>query len=210
MTAESILIPVRVCIKCGCLERYKNGDCKDCAKALAKAWHSKNKDRARANMASWQGANAERFSAGKKAWAKANPEKYKAYRSTPAAKAARSASARAWRNANPERFKAAMAAWRAKNPLKLRVYASNNRAKELGQDGKLSGGLVAKLFNLQQGTCPCCRQPLGDDFHMDHVVALHNGGPNIDDNIQLLRAECNGNKRIQDPVTFMQSRGFLL
>jgi 5-methylcytosine-specific restriction endonuclease McrA len=210
MTAESIVIPVRACIKCGCLERYKNGDCKACAKALAKAWHDKNKDRARANMAAWQSANAERFAAGKRAWNRANPEKFKAYRSTPAAQAARRVAARAWRDANPERFRAAMAAWRAKNPLEMRVYQSNARAKDLGRIGRLSAGLVAKLFSLQQGTCPCCLQPLGEDFQMDHIVAFSNGGENIDSNIQLLRAECNSDKFTKHPVDFMQERGFLL
>lgn len=206
MTDSTAIIAPRPCVKCGGLERYKSGDCKACAKALAKAWHAKNKDKAHANMAAWQDANAERFAASKSAWQKANPEKYKVYRSMPASKAA----AREWRNANPENFKAAIAAWRAKNPLESRIYASNHRAKELGQDGKLSSGLVARLFSLQQGTCPCCHQPLGDDFEMHHIVAFSNGGENIDTNIQLLRAECNRDKFVKHPVDFMQERGFLL
>jgi 5-methylcytosine-specific restriction endonuclease McrA len=209
-TTEFKAIPARPCVKCGATERYSTGVCKPCQKAASKSWHGRNIARSNAKDLAWYASNTERANANSAAWDKVNPEKLKAYRQTPAAKASASAAARAWRDENPEKFKAAMAAWRIKNPLKLRIYASNHRAKGLGQDGKLSGGLVAKLFSLQQGTCPCCRQPLGDDFHMDHIVALHNGGPNIDDNIQLLRAECNGSKRIQDPVTFMQGRGFLL
>lgn len=210
MQAAAILIPVRPCIKCEATERDPHGNCRACARVAAKRWYEDNKDKALANMRAWQAANPEKFKASNIAWAKANLEKIKAYRRTPTVQAKEAKAARAWRNANPEKFKAAMAAWRVKNPLKIRVYVNNHRAKELNRDGKLSSGLIAKLFSLQQGTCPCCSQPLGNDFHMDHIVALHNGGPNIDDNIQLLRSECNGNKRIQDPIAFMQSRGFLL
>ena len=63
---------------------------------------------------------------------------------------------------------------------------------------------------LQKGLCPCCRKPLGNDYHMDHIIPLALGGSNGDNNIQLLRSECNLEKQAKHPVDFMQSRGFLL
>jgi 5-methylcytosine-specific restriction endonuclease McrA len=80
--------------------------------------------------------------------------------------------------------------------------------KETG--GKLSSKLAARLFVLQKGKCACCLQPLGDDYHIDHIMPLALGGTNTDDNIQLLRAKCNLQKNAKHPVDFMQQRGFLL
>lgn len=60
------------------------------------------------------------------------------------------------------------------------------------------------------GKCPCCKQPLGDEFHLDHVIPLALGGPNTDDNMQLLRKTCNLQKSAKHPVQYMQERGFLL
>jgi hypothetical protein len=206
MQAAAILIPVRPCIKCAATRRDKNGNCLACARVLSKAWYEANKDRAKASMRAWHTNNPEKSKAGNEAWRKANPEKVKAMHQTDAHKA----SVKAWQKANPEKLRAATEAWKVKNPLELRIYQSNSRAKELGIPGKLSSGIVSKLFKLQQGTCPCCRQPLGEDFQIDHVVALHNKGANTKENIQLLRAACNGSKRIQDPLSFMQGRGYLL
>lgn len=46
--------------------------------------------------------------------------------------------------------------------------------------------------------------------HLDHIVPVAMGGPNIDENIQLLRQRCNNQKHSKHPVDFMQQRGFLL
>ena len=74
----------------------------------------------------------------------------------------------------------------------------------------LSVGLSAKLFKLQKGKCPCCKQPLGDDYHLDHKMPLALGGTNTDENMQLLRSICNLQKHAKHPVDFMQERGYLL
>lgn len=206
--ADDILAttPVRPCVKCGSIERYDNGNCKPCARALNKAWHAKNREKSIAKSIAWYHANPEKSAKNNAVWAKANPEKRKAYSQTDSAKA----SARRWQKENPEKFKASVDAWKARNHLKLRIYQNNNRAKAMGRIGNLSSNLVGRLLNLQQGMCPCCQQPLSDSFQMDHIVALHNGGENEDHNIQLLRAGCNSSKRTKDPIEFMRSRGFLI
>lgn len=90
------------------------------------------------------------------------------------------------------------------------MYEHKRRAQALASGGVLSVGLSAKLFKLQKGMCPCCKQPLGDDYHMDHKMPLALGGSNTDNNMQLLRKKCNQQKNAKHPVDFMQSRGFLL
>ena len=116
----------------------------------------------------------------------------------------------AYRAANREFVNSRAAAWKAANPEKRRIQDQNRRSHKRANGGKLSQGLSAKLFILQKGKCPCCKQPLGDDFHLDHIVPLALGGSNTDDNIQLLRKQCNLKKHAKHPVDFMQSRGFLL
>lgn len=140
------------------------------------------------------------------AWNAANKERRQAYEKSPERKAAKSA-----RYAyNPEKAKVATTAWIKANPKVMRIHAQNYRAQKRANGGMLSKGLSAKLFKLQRGKCPCCKQPLGTNYHLDHIVPIALGGSNIDDNIQLLRQRCNNQKHAKDPLLFMQSRGFLL
>lgn len=130
-----------------------------------------------------------------------------------------------YRQANKKRISYRAAAYRKENLDKIiareRLYRKNNpeinklkwhkrRALKSNSGGKLSKGLSEKLFKLQKGKCPCCRKPLGKDYHMDHMQPLSKGGRNEDSNIQLLRAECNLQKGSKDDFEFMQLRGFLL
>lgn len=135
------------------------------------------------------------------------------------------ASAARWYANNPEKQIAASRKWQAKNydrclqysrkwaiehPEQVRLREHTKRAKRANAFGKLTPGLSKKLFVLQKGKCPCCRLPLGDDYHLDHKMPIALGGPNTDDNMQLLRKSCNLKKSAKHPVDFMQSRGFLL
>lgn len=131
-----------------------------------------------------------------------------------------------WRNANRDRereanrkrylentdaIKAASAKWAKEHPEAQRIYCQNKRARRNKAEGKLSSGLSDKLFAIQKGMCACgCARPLGAGFHMDHRMPLALGGTNTDDNMQLLRAECNRQKGAKHPIDFMQQRGFLL
>lgn len=116
----------------------------------------------------------------------------------------------AWKDANPERRKAAQARWLQNNLDKHRTYQHNRRAKKKKVGGVISPDLARKLFVKQKGKCACCGKPLGDAYDMDHIVPLALGGPNTDDNIQLLRSRCNRQKGVKHPIDFMQSRGLLL
>lgn len=174
---------MKFCKKCQAeTDRYINGKCKACMKASNAAWRAANSEKAKGSSAAWYAANTEKHKANRAAWYAANPEKIKASR----------------------------AAWAKANPEIRRVNDQNRRARKIIKGGKLSQGLSAKLFILQKGKCPCCKQNLGDDFHLDHIVPLAIGGTNTDDNIQLLRQHCNNKKGKKHPVEFMQSLGFLI
>lgn len=112
--------------------------------------------------------------------------------------------------ANADEYRKYAVDWAKQNPEACRINQQNRRARKRA-GGKLSPGLTAKLYKLQRGKCACgCKQPLGDDYHRDHIMPLALGGTNTDDNIQLLRPTCNLQKSAKHPINFMQQRGFLL
>ncbi len=155
-------------------------------------------------------------------------------------KACAKAACAAWRIANKERIKKYHEDWTQKNKESIRIrraiYRETNRAeiaekrikyekenkgssqarkqrrriRKLGLDGRLSKDLVDKLLVLQKKKCPCCKKPLGSDFHLDHIIPLALGGQHADSNMQLLRSGCNLRKHATDPIDYMQSNGFLL
>ena len=204
---------MKFCKKCKKeTERYKMGQCAPCERAKSAAWHKDNSEKSKANSAAWRVANLEKHKANNAAYRAANPEKHKAkcaawYKANQEKAKATSA---AWRAANSKRVNASTAAWTKANPEKRRIFDHNRRAKQRANGGKLSPDLSAKLFKLQRGKCPCCKQPLGNDYHLDHIMPIDLGGANEDWNIQLLTQRCNNQKHAKDPIEFMQSRGFLI
>lgn len=226
--SDSNSTAVKFCKKCQCeTERHKFGHCKPCTNARSAAWKKANPERAKENKAAWLAANPERNKENRAAWLetnrdianaksrankKANPEREKANYAAWKAKHPEIGKARsaAWRAANPDREKSNHKAWRAANPEAYKIHNQNRRALKVGNGGVLSKGLSAKLFKLQKGKCACCGIPLGDKYHLDHIMPLSLGGSNTDDNMQLLRQRCNNQKHAKHPVDFMQSRGFLL
>lgn len=201
-------IQSKACSKCGIeqpmsmffADNRRNGQqshCKKCDGAQSAAYYQANKDRIKAASAAWYAANADKASEVGAAWRAANVDRKKANDA-------------AWQRANPEKRRAISTAWQKAHPEAGRIARHNRRAKERENGGKLSKGLAAKLFSLQKGICPCCKQPLGQDFQLDHKMPIALGGANADDNMQLLRKICNKQKSAQHPVDFMQSRGFLL
>jgi 5-methylcytosine-specific restriction endonuclease McrA len=214
----------KACSKCGEVKassefrpnsKLKSGlhsQCRSCCTANTKAWTIANPDKAKKGLANWYLKNAEKVKAYSAAWYAANPER--ARRKKAENKAANPekyrAAIAAWQAANQDKVKASRIAWIKANPEAVKMMARNRRARVKNAAGKLSRGLAEKLFKLQRGKCTCCKLPLGNDYHMDHIIPLVLGGTNTDDNIQLLRAKCNNQKYAKHPVDFMQERGYLL
>lgn len=215
-----------------------NYSCKSCVKAYGAEWKKNNAEKINKATAAYKANNAEKIAAGKNAWAEKNKEAISLHRSTKskentlravkwaannkersleiktawvnANREKARASSATYRLSNPERMSAFRKAWLAANPEKPRVYVQNRRARQRENGGRLSPGIVSKLFILQKGKCACCGKSLGDDYHVDHRVPLALGGKNSDDNVQLLTAICNLQKGSKPPEVFMRTRGLLL
>lgn len=200
---------VRECKKCGTAARYADSHCIACAKARSAAIKKANPERNRANSKKYRDNNLEKTRERERAYRAANRDKRNAYAASRYVdkREILNAQSTKWQQENKERHNQYAAAWVKNNPEAKRILRQNYRVRK---KGKLSPGLGKRLFALQNGMCPCCNKPLGDDFHLDHILPLSLGGANTDDNIQLLRSTCNQQKHAKHPVDFMQSRGFLL
>lgn len=189
---------IKFCKKCMAeTERYAYGKCKPCASARSASWQKANSEKNRANHIAYYAKNRKEILADKSDYYAKHAERLRAYAVDRYV-------------ANPAKMKAKSSAYRVANLDVFRIYYQNRKSRKQMNGGSLSKGLASKLFLLQKGKCPCCAQPLGDDYHLDHIKPLALGGQNTDDNMQLLRAICNLQKHAKHPVDFMQSRGFLL
>ena len=189
---------INTCKKCGSSEFYASGRCKPCRRKSGVTHYAANAEKKRAANAAWRAKNPEKSRDSSAKWRAANPEKERAAQA-------------AWYAANSHWVKACVAARHIANPEAARIKDQNRRARKIEASGRLSPDIAERLLRLQRGRCACgCKQPLGDDFHRDHIMPLALGGSNTDDNIQLLRSTCNQQKHAKHPIDFMQQRGFLL
>lgn len=207
----------RFCKKCNAeTERYESGNCKPCIISRRKAHREANleieKEKARKRMAAWRAANPEKSKQRQVEFYARNADRIKErqaklYAADPVKFRERKNRRYAEKT---EIVKGYVAKWKANNKDACRAHDLNRRANKLNNGGKLSKEIVEKLMKLQRGKCACCHLPLGDDFHIDHIMPLSRGGENTDQNVQLLRSKCNLQKNAKHPVDFMQQRGFLL
>lgn len=220
---------IKFCKKCQIeTERYlSSGRCIQCSKLYHAKWYANNSDKRIAQTTLWRKENPEKSREYSSNWYHRNSEKTKEYSSLYYINNREKIKKYSldWSANNPEKVKTRSAKYYEDNVEKIllnakeyrdnnkelfRIIYKNRKARRKSNGGKLSKDIVEKLMKLQKGKCPCCRLPLGNDFHIDHIIPLSKGGTNTDDNVQLLRAKCNLQKNAKDPIDFMQSRGFLI
>lgn len=183
------------------------------------AYRSRNKDALAAYKLEWRRTHAVRLKEYRAAtairrkqifakWAEKNKERLtqkrkSEYRADPGS--ARS-KAIAWRKAHPETARE----YRKRNAEKLSASYHRRRALKLSAGGAHTAEQINELLVRQKFRCVVCRGLINKKRHKDHIVPLSAGGTNDILNIQLLCPSCNLSKHDRDPLSFMQSRGFLL
>ena len=194
-------IGVKPCIKCGEQERYKSGDCKPCARSLARKHRKANLEKILAYGEQWREANREYCRQYAQNWQEANRDQTREL-------------ARQYRKNNPEKVKQCKRNWEDANPDKVKAMGvkrtQTRRAKKLGNGGTLSKGIVDRLFTIQKGKCACCGKSLTDGYHLDHIMPLALGGQNSDNNVQLLTPTCNWKKGAKHPNDWARELGRLI
>ncbi|MFZ2586687.1 MAG: HNH endonuclease, partial [Alphaproteobacteria bacterium] len=175
-------------------------------------YRAENKEKIKAASAAYYEKNKEKLRSASLAWAAANPERTKEIRNKSRVKNidATKRRERKYREENLDKLKERFRSWAQRNRAQRNLTQRLRKARNRANGGKLSKDLVTRLLKLQKGKCACCWKPLGNDYHLDHIMPIALGGENEDWNIQLLRAECNIRKKAQHPIEYMQSKGFLL
>lgn len=160
-------------------EKYRlENDAK--VRAQLQAYHIKTKEKRNAVSLEWARANKDVAAARSLAWRLANPGKQAMWD-------------RIRRDENPEPF---------------RTKVRNRRAK-LRTTGSHTAQDIKNLMVSQAMTCNGCRCDLNlSSYHVDHVVAVENGGSNGPENLQLLCPTCNVSKGTKDMSAWMRSKGY--
>lgn len=106
---------------------------------------------------------------------------------------------RKWYSENKDKHSERIRRYRRKNHAGIRESEKRKEHARRGAFGKLSKDIESVLFSQQMGLCLCCNKELGDNYHLDHIMPIKLGGTNTDDNVQLLRSECNLRKGAKHP-----------
>jgi len=170
---------------------------KEAHKSRCKSWREANKERISATISAWNKANKEKLDANRKVWREANKEHI-------------AATTKAWSDANKERHLSLISNWSKEHPERVAAKNRNRRARKKLSTGTHTESDIQNLFTLQNKKCAVCNKLIVNGYHVDHVIALANGGSNDKSNLQLLCAYCNLSKGTKDPIDFMRSRGKLL
>jgi len=146
------------------------------------------------------------LTAGRKAYREANRDRINAYRRVTALEKGpqRSAIVRRWYQSEKGK------AWLRDYAATKRAIVRNRRAKQRESIGRHSAEDVAEILRLQRGRCAYCRKPVGDDYHVDHIISVAKGGTNDRRNLQIACAFCNVSKGERDPIDHAQRIGLLI
>lgn len=239
MTASNNTTEFKVCSCCGekkprteffkasCCKDGLRGECKFCVSSKQKTYNKKNAKAISITKKEWQNKNKEYLKEKRKEYYQANSETIKArarqfeidnrlyvinrkrlyyveHREQIVARKSE------FRRNNLEYIKAQHKTWREKNRERYSEIKRRAKHKRRSATGDLSIGIISKLKQLQRNKCACCSEPLNDDYQLDHILPLALGGTNTDDNVQLLKTQCNRAKHAKHPIDYMQSKGYLL
>ncbi len=190
------------CIKCGnvfslssefwhkntelVLGFYK--ECKNCVHQKNDKWYESNRDIHLARSNQWKKDNAERKRITDGKWRSENLDKSRAYWQK-------------WGKENKSKSLEQKRIWRLNNPDKVRANNSKRRAYINKVNGTFSKDDIHTLYESQDKKCFYCgcaivkkRKDVIDSFrlgHIDHYIALKNGGSNSIDNLVWACEQCN-------------------
>ncbi len=179
-------------------------------------WLDENAEKDRETRRRYREANKEKIREKKKVWRLANLERVNAIKAIwrAANRDREIAVGKIWRQNNLEkelvRNRQNVALWRKENPDKHRAMSRNYIARKQGATGSHTAKDIKEIISLQKGKCAYCRERLGREPHIDHIVALARGGTNHRSNLQATCKACNQHKHARDPIEFAQSLGLLI
>ena len=117
---------------------------------------------------------------------------------------------RAWTEENREFVREQNRKRYAANPTPYREYNRNRKARLKDAEGTHTRDEVLCMLVDQDGKCAYCEKPLGDDYHVDHMVPLSRGGRNDWENLAVTCPTCNLEKGPKTVEEYINHRGAVL
>ena len=117
---------------------------------------------------------------------------------------------RRWAKSNPEKARKKARRWYQANPEKGKAKSHLQRARRNNAKGSHTAADIRWLLDKQNYKCIYCKKSLKKEYHIDHIIALFNGGDNTKNNLQILCPKCNLSKGTKNPIAFAQEKGLLL
>lgn len=216
------------CIHGHCAPRsVVGGYCRQCNTEQRRNQSTEARQAVNVTRKRWRELNALKISAQKresaarnketiKAWWARNRHKQKEYNRVQYLKDATSRKqyAKQWRQDNQQKLSEMLSDWRLRNKDKTRVYSVRRKALKRAAGGSFTPDDIKRIHKQQRGRCAYCREKLGPDYHIDHIIPLIAGGSNWPRNLQLTCGvsgnKCNLVKRSKDPMIFAREMGRLL
>lgn len=205
--------------------------CKQCTRATAAAWRTKNKGKISERSAKYYRENREKLveksakyynenkdkaAKSSKKWAEKNKEKVRKIKREHYERNASEVKRKAaeWGKRNPEKVALKGKLYRLKNRERVNAYARNRRSRVSDADGYHCDSDILKMLSNQDWKCANCKIDLSLDgpekYHVDHIMPLFLGGSNWPENLQCLCPKCNLAKGAKDPIDWASENGRLL
>lgn len=138
-------------------------------------------------------------------WRKANPEikRERGKRYYEQHKGELSEKAREYRRKNKDKIQQRQARWRRENRDKDRATKRRYKVRKINAPGYHDGNDIVLQYRSQKGLCWWCEKPVGDDYHVDHRIALNRGGSNWPNNLCISCPVCNMAKKDRMPYEWI-------
>ena len=92
-----------------------------------------------------------------------------------------------------------MRQYRMEHRAENAAAASKRRGLEHQAPGSHTAQDIARQYEAQRGACYWCKRPVGNAYHVDHVIPISRGGSNGRDNIVVACPPCNLAKKAKMP-----------
>lgn len=164
------------------------------ARAYSKAYREANPEKVRASMKRWREANKDKEREYRKAYYEANKEKIKDH-------------AKAYRKTNPEKIisqrKSHWQKYKDKNLARLKIYRESHREIRCALQSKRKAAkkeamlpstdlkVIKKLYEKRAKMS----EKYNELYHVDHIIPLSVGGAHHQDNMRVITAKQNMEKK---------------
>jgi len=160
---------------------------------MDKRYREHNRERVLKNKRQWYNDNRDKIIQNVAQWRKLNPNKHRK-------------NTRAYYQRHRKRIRQYHKEYRQQFPAKEKAKVQRRRAREQGAPGQHSAKDIHNIYSAQEGRCGYCGMPVGDRYHVDHMIPLIRGGTNAPENLCIACPSCNLEKGDKTPDEWAKIR----